>query len=73
MTHHYTRVQTAIAGRLPFSPLLRSFFRPFGALALGSLYPRLTPLRQAQGKLWAVFFLFFRRFAAGDVDCAGRL
>lgn len=37
------------------------FFRPSGARLYFTLYPRLAPLRQAQGKLWAAFF---RRFAA---------
>jgi len=35
--------------------------RPSGAYLLFHFYPRLAPLRQAQGKLWAVFL---RRFAA---------
>jgi hypothetical protein len=37
-------------------------FRPFGAGFLFCCTPRLAPLRQAQGKLWAAFY---RRFAAG--------
>lgn len=38
-----------------------TFFRPAGAGSLFVSHPRLTPLRQAQGRLWTVFF---RRFAA---------
>jgi len=39
---------------------VRTFFRPFGLIPF-PLLPRLTPLRQTQGKLWAAFC---RRFAA---------
>ena len=43
------------------------FFRPAGGLFSAHFYPRPTPLRQAQGKLWAAFL---RRFAAFLVsDC----
>src|SRR5579864_7252945 len=37
------------------------FFRPAGLRVFSRSYPRLAPLRQAQGKLWAAFC---RRFAA---------
>src|SRR5436190_20539681 len=37
------------------------FFRPCGALSHPAGLPRLAPLRQAQGKLWAAFL---RRFSA---------
>ena len=41
---------------------VKTLFRPFGACSqFFAADPRLTPLRQAQGKLWAVFF---RRYAA---------
>jgi hypothetical protein len=47
--------------------LRRGFFRPSGACShLSSVHPRLAPLRQAQGKLWAAFF---RRFAAFNESC----
>jgi hypothetical protein len=36
-------------------------FAPFGAFLFSTALPRLAPLRQAQGRQWAVFF---RRFAA---------
>ena len=39
-------------------------FRPFGACSYIPSYPWLTPLRQAQGRLWAAFF---RRFAAAHI------
>ena len=35
------------------------FFRPYGALSIFAPHPRLVPLRQAQGKLWAAFFRCF--------------
>src|ERR1039458_4387803 len=45
-----------------YPPVVRLLFRPAGApLILALAHPRLTPLRQAQGKLWAAFL---RRFAA---------
>ncbi len=40
----------------------RIFFRPFRADLLFTFCPRLAPLRQAQGRLWAAFL---RRSAAG--------
>ena len=49
-------VPRGIAGSRSF----RGFFRPRGS-AFADLTPGLTPLRQAQGRLWA---LICRRFAA---------
>jgi hypothetical protein len=43
------------------------FFRPFGAWIISPSHPRLTPLRQAQGKLWATAMFPIRR--SGTVCC----
>jgi len=41
---------------------------PPGLVLLPRLFPRLAPLRQAQGRLWAAFF---RRSATGVGQAAG--
>ncbi len=46
---------------LPQPSVSSLLLRPSGACSCPAFHPRLTPLRQAQGKLWA---LFLRRFAA---------
>jgi len=46
-------------------PCARCVFRAAGAYLVFLPFPRLAPLRQAQGKLWAAFL---RRFAAGSEE-----
>ena len=54
------RTQTDLSSR--YGSTERNLFRPAGAFPSMTTHPRLAPLRQAQGGLWAAFL---RRCAAG--------